>query len=179
MLKHAAMRNMLWAEAIATSISMKNRIPTTAVPNSTPYERLPGKKPHTSPLRTFGYLAFAWIHGDISKQLHNHAYKYVLRGYFAEISTLYRDMDISKAPGFIAQDIKFDRSILYHQLLRTHPKKQMLKPASELPSSELAPPIQPPHEQPSQLIKAKPRQINPLDYVDDDLSSPPDSPDPD
>jgi hypothetical protein len=75
----------------------------------------------------------------------------------------------------MARDIKFDKSILYHQLLRSQPTKLMLQPATELQSCEPSPPDEPPQ----QLLKAKPRAINPIDDSDDDLSPPPDSPSPD
>jgi len=74
----------------------------------------------------------------------------------------------------MAQDIEFAEAILYYQLL-SQPTKLMLEPASELPSGEPAPPVGPPQ----QLLKAKPRPINPFDDSDDDLSPPPDSPEPD
>jgi len=83
-------------------------------------------------------------------------------------------MDITTGRAFIAQDVKFDEAILYHQLL-SQPTKLMLEPASELPSGEPAPPGEPPQ----QLLKAKPRPINPIDDSDDDLSPPPDSPESD
>ena len=178
-LKHAGMPNKLWAEAVATAVYIKNRLPTRALPNSTPYERWTRKKPDISHLRTFGCLAFAWMHGDLRRKLDDHAYKCVLLGYSAETSTQYRVMDIFTGRVFMARDIKFDESILYHQLLRTQPTKLMVEPASELTSSEPAPPIELPHEPPQQLLKAKPRPINPIDDSDDDLSPPPESPEPD
>ena len=39
MCMHAGMPNKLWAEAVATAVYIKNRLPTRALPNSTPYER--------------------------------------------------------------------------------------------------------------------------------------------
>jgi len=132
-------------------------------------------KPDISHLRTLGCLAFAWIHGDFRKKLDNHTYKCVLLGYLAETSTQYRVMDISTSRVFIARDIKFDKSILYHQLLRSQPTKLMLEPRSDLQSAEPAPPVEP-H---LQLLKVKPRPINPIDDSDDNLSPPPDSPEPD
>jgi hypothetical protein len=179
MLKHAGMPNKLWAEAVATAVYIKNRLPTRALPNSTPYERWTRKKPDISHLRTFGCLAFAWIHGDLRKKLDNHAYKCVLLGYSAETSTQYRVIDISTGRVFMARDIKFDECNLYHQLLRTQSTKLMLEPASELTSSEPAPPIELPHEPAQQLSKAKPRPINPIDDSDDDLSPLPETPEPD
>jgi len=83
-------------------------------------------------------------------------------------------MDISTGRVFKARDIKFDESILYHQLLY-QPKKLVLEPASELPSGEPAPPVEPPQ----QLLKSKPRPINAIDDSDHDLSPPPESAEPD
>jgi len=80
MLKHAAMPNKLWAEAVSSAVYIKNRLPSRALPNSTPFERWTRKKPDIFQLRTFGCLAFAWIHGDFRKKLDNHAYKCVLLG---------------------------------------------------------------------------------------------------
>ena len=129
LLKHAGIPNKLWAEAVATAVYNKNRLPTRALPNSTLYERLTPKKPDISHLRTFGCLAFAWIHGDLQKKLHNHAYKCVLLGYSAKTSTQYRVMDISTGRVFLAQDIKFEESILYHQQL-SQLTKHRLEPVS-------------------------------------------------
>jgi len=87
MLMHAGMPNTLWAEAVSTAVYIKNRPPSRALPNSTPFKRWMQKKTDSSHLRTFGCLAFAWIHGDLRKKLDNHAYKCVLLGYSAETST--------------------------------------------------------------------------------------------
>jgi hypothetical protein len=78
----------------------------------------------------------------------------------------------------MARDIKFDESILYYKL-RSKPTKLVLKPARELQSGEPAPPVEPPHEPPQQLIQAKPQRIDPIDDTDDELSPPPDNPEPD
>jgi hypothetical protein len=89
MLKHAGMPNKLWAEAVSTAVYIKTQLPSRFLPhpNSTPFETWMRKKPDISHLRTFGCLAFAWIHGDLRKMLDNHAYKCVLVGYSAEPST--------------------------------------------------------------------------------------------
>jgi hypothetical protein len=51
----------------------------------------------------------------------------------------------------------------------------MLELASELPSAEPAPPVNPPQ----QLLMAMPQPINPVHNSDDDLSPPPDILEPD
>jgi len=79
-------------------------------------------------------------------------------------------MDISKGRVFMAREIKFDESILYHQQLRSQPMKLILEPASELPSSQPALPVEPTQ----QRLKAKPQPINTIDDSDNDPSPPPD-----
>jgi hypothetical protein len=51
MVKHAGMPNQLWAEAVSTSVYLKNRLTSRALTNSTPFERLTRKKPDISHLR--------------------------------------------------------------------------------------------------------------------------------
>jgi len=172
MLKHAGMPNKLWAEAVSTAVYIKNRLPTRATPNSTPFARWNRKKPDISHLRTFGCLAFAWIHGDLRKKLDNHAYKCVLLGYSAETTTQYRVMDISSGRVFMARDVKFDESTLYYQLLKSQRTEVILEPA-EPPSNN-----QPWFEQPPKkaMIKFKKDPID--DYEDGDLTPPPETPEP-
>ena len=93
-LTHAGMPNKIWAEAVSTAVYIKNRLPLRAVPNSTLFERWTRKKPDISHLRTFGCLAFAWIHGDLRNKLDIHSSKCVVFGYSAETSTQYRVMDV-------------------------------------------------------------------------------------
>ena len=167
MLKHAGMPNTLCAEAVSTAVYIKNRLPSRAVPNSTPFERWMRKKPDISHLQTFGCLAFAWIYGDLRKKLDNHAYNSVLLGYSAETSTQYRVMDVNSGRVFIARDVKFDEPTLYHQLLKTKPTKIAFKPAEQHKDSEIEdepPMIQSPKAkvQPPKAT-ALPRAINPID----------------
>jgi len=181
------MLNKLWAEAVSTAVYINNRLPSRALPNSTPFERLTRKKPYISHLQTFGCLAFAWIHGDLRKKLDNHAYKCVLLGYTAETSTEYRVMDVSSGRVFIGRDVKFDESTLAHQLLKTKPTKIAFEPTEQDKDSEIENPpkvviqspkakVQPPKA--AALPRALPCAINPIDDSDDDLTPPPETPPP-
>jgi hypothetical protein len=87
MLKHAGMPNKHWAEAVSTIVYIKKRLPTRATLHLTLFERWNHKKPDILHLRTFGCLAFAWVHGNLRKKLDNHAYKCVLLSYLAERTT--------------------------------------------------------------------------------------------
>jgi hypothetical protein len=183
MLKHAGLPNMLWAEAVSTAVYIKNQLPSRALPNSTPFERWTRKKPDISHLRTFGCLAFAWIHRDLRKKLENHACKCVLLGYSAESSTQYQVMDVNLGRVFIARDVQFDESTLHHQLLKTKPPKIALEPAEQGNDSEIEEPPKVVIQSPKAKVQppkaaALPCAINPIDDSDDDLTPPPETPPP-
>jgi len=192
MLKHAGMPNKLWAKAVSTAVDIQNRLPSRALPNSMPFEGWMRKKPDISHLRTFSCLAFAWIHGDLRKKLDNHAYKCVVLGYSAETSTQYRVMDVNSGRVFLARDVKFDQSTLYHQLLKTKSTKFTFEPAEQEKDSDIQDdaPKPPKVHLPKDIIqspKAKvhppkagalPCAINRIDDSDDDLTPPPETPPP-
>ena len=53
-----------WAEALATTIYLRNRCPTKAVKGKTPYEALTGEKPKVEHLRVFRHAAYSHIPKD-------------------------------------------------------------------------------------------------------------------
>jgi hypothetical protein len=171
MLKHTGMPNKLWAEAVATAVYIKNRIPTRVLPKTTPYQRWTKEKPNIAHLRVFGCLAYAWIHGDLRKKLDNHAYKCILLGYSDETSTQYRVMDVNSGRVFMARDVKFNETVLYHQLLKTSNQPRIiLEPAEESPND----PPSPIPAKPFKSIELPPTgRIIPFDDSDDDSLSPP------
>jgi len=69
LLHDAGMSKGFWAEAMATSAYIINRVPTSSVPGHTPYEKVFGKKPNLSHLRAFGATAFVRVHPDLRKKL--------------------------------------------------------------------------------------------------------------
>jgi len=95
-------------------------------------------------------------------------------------------MDVNSGRVFIARDVKFDESTLYHQLLKTKSTKFAFEPAEQDKDSEIEEPPKPPKAV-IQSPKAKvqppkatglPRAINPIDDSDDDLTPPPETPPP-
>ena len=73
MLKYAGMLTKLWAEAVSRTVYIKNRVPSQAFPNPTPFERRTRMMPDISHLRTFSCISYAWIQGDLRKKLDNQA----------------------------------------------------------------------------------------------------------
>uniref|UniRef100_A0A0K8UDK8 Retrovirus-related Pol polyprotein from transposon TNT 1-94 n=1 Tax=Bactrocera latifrons TaxID=174628 RepID=A0A0K8UDK8_BACLA len=57
MMAYANIPEMLWAEAIATAVYIRNRSPTKALTGMTPYEVWTGRKPSIKHLRVFGSIA--------------------------------------------------------------------------------------------------------------------------
>jgi len=63
MLTSAKLPTRLWGETVMTVIYLKNRSPTTALDQITPYEAWHGKKPDLSYLHTLGCTAYHHMEG--------------------------------------------------------------------------------------------------------------------
>ena len=60
MIAHAGLPKKFWAEAVATSVYLKNKLPTRSVESdTTPFELWYGKKPDLSHVRVYGCIAYA------------------------------------------------------------------------------------------------------------------------
>ena len=64
MLADAKWPKQFWAETLSTAVYLRNRSPTTAVDDSTPYEALTGVKPNVKHLRVFGCTTYAHVPKD-------------------------------------------------------------------------------------------------------------------
>ena len=53
--------NELWPEAVRTAVYIRNRSPTSALPNLTPYEAWYGEKPSLGHIRPFGCPAYSLV----------------------------------------------------------------------------------------------------------------------
>ncbi len=70
-----------WARAVSTVVHTHNRMTTSSLPNSTPYQSLFGTKPDVSLLRVFGSLAYVHIQKDKRIGLSPHTEKAIFVGY--------------------------------------------------------------------------------------------------
>ncbi|MBY3556030.1 DDE-type integrase/transposase/recombinase, partial [Modestobacter lapidis] len=61
MLSWAGLKSEFWAEAVATACYLKNRTPTSAVVDQTPFEVLHGRKPRMAHVRVFGCDAYMHV----------------------------------------------------------------------------------------------------------------------
>ena len=62
LLFQANLPDWLWPEAIDTAVYLRNRSPTSALSNKTPFEAYTGRKPEISHLKSFGCTAHAHLH---------------------------------------------------------------------------------------------------------------------
>ena len=84
MLIDANLPKKFWAECLMTVVYLRNRSPTKAVPNMTPFEAWYGHKPDVSHLRVFGCITYAHIERDDRSKLDSKARKCILLGYGTE-----------------------------------------------------------------------------------------------
>lgn len=101
------MRKDFWAEALSTAAYIRNRCPTSAVADMTPYEALNGKKPDVSHLKTFGCPCYAHIPKDERKKIDPKARKCLFLGY-SDCVKGYRVFDEQRGIVIFSRDVRFD-----------------------------------------------------------------------
>ena len=109
MLTQAKLPKKFWVEALNTAVYLRNRSPTKAVNNATPFEAWTGDKPDVSHLRSFGCTAYAHIPKDERKKLDSKARKCIFLGYGTEAKG-YRLYDCERKGVFYSRDVKFNKS---------------------------------------------------------------------
>lgn len=84
MLQDAGLDRRFWAEALNTSIFIKNKSPSKAVRGTTPEEKWSGNKVNLSNLRIFGCAAYSMIPKEKRKKLDAKSKLYIFVGYCGE-----------------------------------------------------------------------------------------------
>jgi len=84
----ADLPQFLWAEAAQFAIWVKNRTPTKALGNVTPYEKLTGRKPNLAGLPEWGQRV--WVHNDSGSKLDARATAARWVGYDADSTHAHR-----------------------------------------------------------------------------------------
>jgi hypothetical protein len=131
LLKEKSLSNTFWAEAVACSVYLLNRSPTTSVKMKVPQEAWSGTKLNVSHLSTFGYIAYAHIPSELRKKLDDKSEKCIYTGY-SETSKAYRLYNPITNKLIITRDVKF----LENQFWNDSENHQMDSHNSLLPSSE-------------------------------------------
>src|SRR6185369_8117389 len=81
MLTESGLSKKFWCEAVAAYVHVWNRVPTLAVPNTTPFEVWYRKKPDVRHLRVWGCVAYVHIQRDKQDKLGSHMEKCIFIGY--------------------------------------------------------------------------------------------------
>ncbi|KAJ1530288.1 hypothetical protein ONE63_005209 [Megalurothrips usitatus] len=107
MLLDAGLDQRYWAEAVSTSVYLRNRLETAPLPGTTPEEAWSGKPVDVSHLRIFGCDAYAHIPKEKRGKLDPKAERYIFPGY-CEKSKAYRLGSVSNPTKTIkARDVRF------------------------------------------------------------------------
>ena len=104
MIYHANLPLSFWAEAANTMVYLRNRSPTAALQNVTPYELWHGEKPDVSNLRVFGCVCFVNI--PKAKKLERQSFKGVFVGY-PEGTKGYKIYNVSSESFVRSRDVEF------------------------------------------------------------------------
>ena len=81
MIHGAGLSDEFWAEAVLTAVILRNRGPTKAVNDMTPYQCFTGNKPNVSNLRVFGCTAYMHIAKETRKKWDAKSTKCIFIGY--------------------------------------------------------------------------------------------------
>src|SRR5882757_2765663 len=105
----------MWCEVASTVLYLKDFIPTTRRPNTTPFEDWRGAKPDISHLRPFGCIAYAKIPTETDGgKLAPRSVKCVLIGYFGRDA--YRLFDKSTGKTYRSRDVVFEEGVGHRTL---------------------------------------------------------------
>ena len=108
MLVHAGLNEKFWAEAVATAVYIRNRLPSKAIGDITPNEIWHGKKPCVQHMKTFGCLAIA-LDKTENRKFRAKGRECIMMGYSQE-SKAYRLYDIEARKIIVKRDVKFDEN---------------------------------------------------------------------
>jgi hypothetical protein len=89
LLRDKCMTNLFWAEALACSVYLLNRSPTTSLKMKFPQEAWTGTKLNVVHLRTFGCISFGNIPSELRNKLYDRSEKCIFVDY-SETSKAYR-----------------------------------------------------------------------------------------
>ena len=107
MLSESQLPKQFWAEALSTATYLRNRSPTKAVIDKTPFEAWNQIKPDVKHLRVFGSICYAHIHKTERKKLDPKSRKAILLGYGENVKG-YRLYDLKEKKVFHSRDVLFN-----------------------------------------------------------------------
>jgi hypothetical protein len=109
MLADSKLPHRFWAEALSTSVYLRNRSPTKALEGVTPHEAWSGSKPDVRSLRIFGCSAYAHVPKAERHKLDTKTRKCILLGYGTNQKG-YRLYDLRRMKVINSRDVVFDET---------------------------------------------------------------------
>ena len=113
MLKAMKVPNYLWGEAVRHATYLINRVPTRALKDQTPYERLRGRKPSIGHIRVFGCVAHAKRDSALIKKLDDRSEALVHLG-IEPGSKAYRLYNPSTKRVVVSRDVIFNEETCWN-----------------------------------------------------------------
>ena len=107
MLADAKLPYSFWAEAVSTAVYLRNRSPTKALKDMTPFEAWTKEKPKIEHLRVFGCDAYALIPKDERAKFESKSRKSIFVGYGESVKG-YRLYDPNRAIVFYSRNVLFN-----------------------------------------------------------------------
>ena len=108
-----------WADAVQTTVYVRNLVPSSRRPHAIPAELWHGKRQDVSHLRPFGTTAYSHIPVDLNiSKLYPRSVKTVLLGYFGRDG--YKLLDRETGLTFRSRDIIFEEGITHFTTQPTH-----------------------------------------------------------
>ena len=120
MLHVAGLPMSFWEYAVLTAVYLRNRSPTKALTDATPYEAWRGDKPDLSHLRVFGCRAYMHLDRTKRSKLQPRSIPVIFVGYAAEAKGwLVYDPVSSNKKAHVSRDVTFHESVAGGTLLTT------------------------------------------------------------
>ena len=118
LLSHASLPNTFWPYAFATVVYLINRLPTTTLNLSSPFELFFHKSPNYSRLKVFGCLCYTWLHPYTSHKLTQRSKPCVFLGHSLSQSA-YLCFDPSILKIYVSRHVQFVESVFPYTSLHT------------------------------------------------------------
>ena len=115
-LNESGLPKTFWAECLTALVHVWNRCPTSAVTDSTPYERWYNEKPKVDHLRVWGCVAYVHVQKDKREALGSHMEKCIFIGY-PEGMKAWKFWNPVTKKVVISERADFDERYMYKSLL--------------------------------------------------------------
>jgi hypothetical protein len=122
-----------WDEAFLTAVFLINRLPSRVIENDTPYQRLFGKTPDYTFLRTFDCAVWPNLRPYNSRKLEFWSKRCVFLGY-SNLHKGFKCLDPSTGRVYVSRDVVFDEIVFPFSMLHPNVGARLRKEIELLPN---------------------------------------------